>query len=275
MFSRIEDKLDAKSFLNFINLLDIGLAAVSAGYLFMWIVGVFPFEAQSGPFISPFACFSLLLISGGRLSLRNLEAFPSALTLALMLFTIGGNISSLTIQSMFPSLIMSAFPGIVGTSVPTSIGLILFCIYEIVIILRKTPRQAFIFDDLLLHLAIVPGAIGLLGAILDNQAYLQSATDPRVGVSLIEMLLMATNLIVALCSNKRLFLWQFLQTGKANVLIFSLLALNQYVTPVVVGMAVQHPSTDVGIELFVLFAGVLATMFFLLIQAFQFHTSKA
>jgi len=39
----------------------------------------------------------------------------------------------------------------------TALGLVLFCAYDLIIVLRQTPESAFIMDDLLMHLTLVPG----------------------------------------------------------------------------------------------------------------------
>ena len=56
---------------------------------------------------------------------------------------LGGNVSSIVMLTLMPRELWPSFT-IVLTSVMTSIGLVLFCLYEFVIILRETPESAFI-----------------------------------------------------------------------------------------------------------------------------------
>ena len=162
----------------------------------------------------------------------------------------------------------ASFSGIVLTSAMTSVGLVLFCLYDLVIALRDTPESAFIMDDMLIHLALVPGGISLLGYLLANPTYLSVHADPRVGISLLEMACMALYATSAIVSNPRLFLWRFLAAGRSNWLVFGGLFANQFVAPVVVALLLSTPgSRGPGLELFVMLAGVVATMSFLLLQA--------
>ena len=103
-----------------------------------------------------------------------------------------------------------SFSGVVLTSAMTSLGLVLFCAYDLVIAPRDTPQSPFILDDLLIHLALVPGGLSLLGYLLGNPTYLSVHGDPRVGISPLEMAFMALYAVAAVVSNPRLFLWRFL-----------------------------------------------------------------
>jgi len=150
----------------------------------------------------------------------------------------------------------------------TSLWLVLFCAYDLIIVLRQTPESAFIMDDLLIHLALVPGGLSLLGYLLGNPTYLSIHADPRVGISPLEMAFMGLYAVAAVVSNPRLFLWRFLAASWSNRLVFGLLFLNQFVAPLVVALSFSTAGTHgPGIELFVLLAGVLTTMAFLLMQA--------
>ncbi len=128
---------------------------------------------------------------------------------------LGGNVSSMLILETAPAEMWAGIPDLVLTSVMTSIGLVLFCAYDFVVTLRETPRSAFIMDDLLIHLALVPGGLSLLGYILGNPAYLSVHADPRVGISPLEMAMMGLYATAAVVSNPRLFLWQFLSAGRS------------------------------------------------------------
>jgi hypothetical protein len=79
---------------------------------------------------------------------------------------------------------------------------------------------------------------------------------------------MALYAIAAVVSNPRLFLWGFLAQNRTNRLVFAGLFANQFVAPVVVALLLSAPgSRGAGIELYVMLAGVVATISFLLIQA--------
>lgn len=71
----------------------------------------------------------------------------------------------------------------------------------------------------------------------------------------------------AVISNPRLFLWRFLAGGWTNRFVFAGLFANQFVAPVVVSPFARPGSRGPGIELFVMLAGVVTTMTFLLLQA--------
>ena len=126
---------------------------------------------------------------------------------------------------------------------------------------------------MLLHLALLPGGISLLGHLLNNSVYISSAMDPRVGISLLEMAFMGGIAVAFTLSNRQLFLWRFLSANHTNKFIFSLLFINQFVAPVVVAFLVRSGSKDtprfeVGLELFVMLAGVFATLSFLWFSAY-------
>ena len=150
----------------------------------------------------------------------------------------------------------------------TSLGLVLFCLHDLVVELRDTPESAFIVDDILIHLALVPGAVSLLGYLLNNPTYLSVHADPRIGISPLEMGFMALYAACALVSNPRLFLWRFLAGGWNNRVVFAVLFANQFVAPVVVGLLLSRPGAKgPGVELYVMLAGAVATISFLLLQA--------
>jgi len=189
-------------------------------------------------------------------------------SLALTGLVLGGNVASIVLLAVMPPQLQSSFSGIVLTSAMTSIGLVLFCLHDLVVELRDTPESAFIMDDLLIHLALVPGGVSLLGYILSNPTYLSVHADPRVGISLLEMGFMALYAAGAIISNPRLFLWRFLSAGWNNRLVFAGLFVNQFVAPIVVALLLSsRGSRGAGIELFVMLAGVVATISFLLLQA--------
>jgi hypothetical protein len=137
-----------------------------------------------------------------------------------------------------------------------------------VVALRETPRSVFIADDLLIHLALVPGGLCLLGYILGNPTYLSVHADPRVGISPPEMAMLGLYATAAVVSNPRLFLWGFLAAGWANRAVFAALFANQFVAPLLVALVFSRPGrSGPGVELFVMLAGVVTTMSFLLLQA--------
>jgi hypothetical protein len=177
-------------------------------------------------------------------------------------------VSSIVMLATTPPELWASFPGIVLTSTMTSIGLVLFCAHDLVIALRDTPQSAFIMDDLLIHLALVPGGLSLLGYLLGNPTYLSVHADQRVGISLLEMAFMALYAASAVISNPRLFLWRFLAASWINRFVFAGLFANQFVAPLVVALLLATPgSRGPGIELFVMLAGVVTTLTFLLLQA--------
>lgn len=152
----------------------------------------------------------------------------------------------------------------------TSVGLLLFGLYDLFVELSKTPLSVFLVDDALIHLALVPGGLSLIGYLTGNPLYLSIGEDPRVGISPLEMAFMGTYAVGAVLSNPRLLLWQLLAAGWGNRVTFAILFANQSVAPVLVAYAFAKPEPiGPGVELFVLLAGVLATLSFLLFQAYQ------
>ena len=212
-----------------------------------------------------------MLMAASRFAEKVVETWSKPMTLAILGIVACGNISSIAMLMAVPRLFLQAMPGVVPTSIMTSIGLVLFCFYEILVIIRPTPKSAFIMDDVLLHLALFPGGLSLLGHVLDIPTYKSSFVDPRAGIGPMEMLFMGTYAVVAVISNQHLFLWRFLVESFRNRVTFVLLFLNQYIAPIIVGLWVvdvaQSPRTP-GIEFFVMLAGVLATLIFLFIQAY-------
>ncbi|MCB0421964.1 MAG: hypothetical protein KDD61_13285 [Bdellovibrionales bacterium] len=225
--------------------------------------------SPSSPVMSPFTAFSLLLMSGSRLAEKVFDTWSKPMTLALLGIVACGNFSSMWIQWNIPELFFHSLNGVVPTSSFTSIGLILFCFYEILVIVRKTPDSAIIVDDILLHLALFPGGLSFLGHVLQVPAYMSSAHDPRVGIGYLEMTFMGAFAVGAVISNPNLFLWRFLGHSTINRLTFTILFINQYVAPILIGWLLQSPTGPIpyGIEFFVMLAGVLATLIFLVINA--------
>ena len=258
----------ARTQLRLTTAIDVLLGAGCVAVMAAWIAGHPRFYSSTSPVMSPFTALSLLLMAVTRqLRLHN-ETWPMVLSLAMTGLVLGGNASSIVMLAATPASIWATFPDLVLTSVMTSIGLVLFCAYDLVIELRDTPVHAFILDDMLIHLALVPGGLSLLGYLLGNPTYLSIHSDPRVGISPPEMRCMGLYAIAAVCSNPRLFLWQFLGASVSNRIVFGLLFLNQFVAPLLVALFLTNPgSTGPGIELFVMLAGVVATLLFLLVQA--------
>jgi hypothetical protein len=246
-------------------------AVIALGALLVmlgWFVGR-PFAySETAPVMSPFTAFSLLIMVGVRQARLHFESWPVTQSLALTGLVLGGNVASILLLAVMPPNLQASFPGIVLTSAMTSLGLVLFCLHDLVVELRDTPESAFILDDVLIHLALVPGGVSLLGYILGNPTYLSVHADPRIGISPLEMAFMALYAASALVSNPRLFLWRFLAAGWSNRLVFAGLFVNQFVAPVVVALVFSTPGArGIGIEFYVLLAGVVATISFLLLQA--------
>jgi hypothetical protein len=233
-----------------------------------WFVGRPIAYSEAAPVMSPFTAFSLLIMVGVRQARLHYESWPVTQSLALTGLVLGGNVASMLLLWVMPPNLQASFPGIVLTSAMTSLGLVLFCLHDLVVELRDTPESAFILDDVLIHLALVPGAVSLLGYLLGNPTYLSVHADPRIGISPLEMGFMALYAASALVSNPRLFLWRFLASGWNNRVVFAVLFVNQFVAPVVVGLLLSSPgSRGAGIELYVALAGAVATISFLLLQA--------
>lgn len=244
------------------------LLAGAAAVLIAWLAGSPILYSEKAPVMSPFTAFSLLLMIGVRQARLHLETWPMALSLAMSGLVLGGNLSSILMLAVSPPELWANFPGLVLTSMMTSLGLALFCCYDLVIALRDTPDSAFIVDDMLLHLALVPGALSLLGYLLGNPTYLSIHRDPRIGISLLEMAFMGLYALVAVISNPRLFLWRFLGAGWGNRLAFAAIFANQFVAPLAVALLLSPRGVrGPGVEAYVMLAGVVATLAFLLLQA--------
>jgi len=253
-----------------VTVLDGALVLATAAVIVSWIVGRPILYVPDAPVVSPFTAFSLLLLAGVRLCRMHLSTWPAPLSLAMIGLVLSGNASSLLMLLTAPPDFMHAFPDIVITSIMTSVGLVLFGLYDLFVVLRKTPQSVFLVDDALLHLALVPGGLSLIGYLTGNPLYLSIGEDPRVGISPVEMAFMGSYAVGAVLSNPRLFLWQFLAAGWGNRVTFAILFANQFIAPVVVAYAFTNPEpSGPGVELFVLLAGVLATLSFLLFQACQ------
>jgi hypothetical protein len=248
--------------------IDAVIATGSLAVMLGWFLG-HPFAyKETAPVMSPFTAFSLLIMVGVRQARLHFESWPVTQSLALTGLVLGGNVASIVLLAVMPPQLQSSFSGIVLTSAMTSVGLVLFCLHDLVVELRDTPDSAFIVDDLLIHLALVPGGVSLLGYLLDNPTYLSVHADPRIGISPLEMGFMALYAASAIISNPRLFLWRFLAGGWNNRLVFAGLFVNQFVAPAVVALVLStRGSKGAGIELFVMLAGVVATISFLLLQA--------
>lgn len=100
------------------------------------------------------------------------------LSLAMTGLVLGGNVASMLMLAISPSEVWATFTSLVLTSTMTSTGLVLFCLYVIVTFLRETPDSAFIIDDVLIHLALVPGGLSLL-VLLQARTMRRAADDRR------------------------------------------------------------------------------------------------
>jgi len=249
--------------------LDLLVFTLSFVNLIFWLTGKGLFYSDSGPVMSPFTSLSLMGMSGVRLASAKLVAWGKPMSLAILGIVSCGNISNILMLTLVPSIVSEALPGIVPTSILTSVGLIFFCFYEILVLIRPSPKSYFIVDDILLHLALFPGGLSLLGHLLDSPTYLSSSIDPRVGISLFEMFFMGAFAVSSVLSNQDLFLWRFLEKNVNNKIIFSMLFLNQYILPAVIGLITMDtaPPRILGLEFFVMIAGVLATLLFLSLSA--------
>jgi hypothetical protein len=248
--------------------IDVLLGAGAAIVIAAWLTGHPVFYSASSPVMSPFTALSLFLMVAVRQARLHLDTWPMVLSLAMTGLVLGGNVSSIVMLALMPPELWASFSGMVLTSTMTSVGLVLFCLYDLVIALRETPESAFLMDDLLIHLALVPGGLSFLRYLLGNPTYLSVHADPRVGISPLEMAFLALYATAAIVSNPRLFLWRFLAAGWTNRLVFALLFANQFVAPVVVALLFStRGAKGPGIELFVMLAGVVTTLTFLLLQA--------
>jgi len=248
--------------------IDLVLALGSAAVIAGWLLGRPILYSTSAPVMSPFTALSLFIMVAVRQARLQLETWPMVLSLAMTGLVLGGNVSSILMLAVSPPEVWASFPDLVLTSMMTSVGLVFFCAYDLVIALRETPRSAFIMDDLLIHLALVPGGLSLLGYLLGNPTYLSVHVDPRVGISPLEMGFLGLYATAAVVSNPRLFLWRFLAAGWPNRAVFAGLFANQFAAPLVVALLLSKPgASGPGVELFVMLAGVVTTMSFLLLQA--------
>jgi len=248
--------------------IDLTIGAGCVAVLAAWMAGQPVFYSPSAPVMSPFTALSLLIMVAVRQARLHFETWPMVLSLAMIGLVLGGNVSSIVMLATTPAELWASFPRLVLTSVMTSIGLVIFCAYDLVIVLRKTPESAFILDDLLIHLALVPGGLSLLGYLLGNPTYLSVHADPRAGISPLEMAFLGLYAVAAVVSNPQLFLWRFLAAGWTNRMVFAGLFANQFAAPLVVALLLAKPgASGPGVELFVMLAGVIATMSFLLVQA--------
>ncbi|TGM70833.1 hypothetical protein EHQ96_03625 [Leptospira levettii] len=256
-------------FLKWAEILDFLILISSSVTLVAWIFGVPLFYHADGPVLSIFTSISLLVIVSLRLATRHFQLWPFTANLAFLMIVGGGNISSILMLLSAPAVHINPKSTLVMTSISTSIGLIFFSFYEILLYLRRTPNRFWILDDILIHLALVPGGLSLIGHLFQNPNYLSMSIDPRVGISLLEMAFMALLALSTVLSNPNLFLWKFLKSGTANQLIFVGLFVNQYIAPIIylVLMHDDWKSGDFGPELFIFFGGVIATLGFLLFQA--------
>lgn len=258
-----------KRFQTWAEILDIAILIGSTIVIIAWIIGEPLLYRMDGPVLSIFSAISLLVIVGLRLATRHFHLWPFTANLAFLMIVGGGNISSLLMLLSAPSVHINPKSTLVMTSIFTSIGFIFFSMYEILLYLRRTPKSPWILDDILIHLALVPGGLSLIGHIFQNPTYLSMSRDPRVGISILEMVFMATLALSTILANPNLFLWRFLKGSLTNQFTFAALFTNQYIAPVVYLLLVgtKWQSEGFGPELFIFFGGVIATLGFLLFQA--------
>ncbi len=253
------------------------LFVVSLAILLAWIAGKPLFYSDSGAVISIFTALSILFLSGVRLADRFLFGWPMPLSYALLVIVLGGNLTTLLMLYSLPPQFTKSFD-LVFTSAVTSTGLIIFCIYEILIRLRRTPKSVFIIDDILLHIALLPVALGLLAYVFDRPWYLSSPIDPRIGVTYVEMALLGIYTINAALTNRDLFLWRFLTESLVNKITFTALVINQFAVPFLVGSIFHGKDEDLqgmaGLEVYVMIAGAFAIIMFLTIQAYLHRTHE-
>jgi len=249
-------------------ILDVVIFGGSIVAIGAWVFGMPLFYDANGPVMSMFTAISLFMIVGIRLATRYLYLWPFTMSIAFLLIVGGGNFSSLLMLISAPTVHIKTSSSFVMTSIFTSLGFVFFSIYEILVYLRKTPKNVFILDDILIHLALVPGELSLIGHLFNNPTYLSMGIDPRVGISILEMCFMAALAASTVLANKNLFLWQFLKGGVNNQVIFSALFANQYIAPILYLFFLGKSAESYGTELFIMLAGVIATLGFLLIQAY-------
>ncbi len=258
-------------------MIEIGILIGSILVIGAWALGMPFFYATNAPVMSIFTAISLFIIVSLRLATKHLHLWPITGNIALLMIVGGGNLSSILMLISAPGVHIDTKSPIVMTSIFTSIGFVLFSIYEILLYLRKTPKSIWILDDLLIHLALVPGELSLIGHLFDNPTYLSMSLDPRVGVSILEMCFMAALVSSTVLANKNLFLWQFLKGGTGNQMIFAALFANQYIAPLLYLFLAgkDWEAQPYGPELFILLGGVFATLGFLLFQAFNQNKTTA
>lgn len=258
-----------KQFLRWSEILDWIIFIGSSFFILAWIFGVPLFYQTEGPVLSIFTAISILTIVSLRIATKHFHLWPFTANLAFLMIVGGGNISSILMLLSAPAVHINPKSTLVMTSIFTSIGLILFSFYEILLYLRRTPDRFWILDDILIHLALVPGGLSLFGHLFQNPSYLSMSIDPRVGVSLIEMFFMVLLFLSTILGNQNLFLWKFLKGGFSNQVAFGVLFTNQYIAPIVYLLFVGSGEklNSFGPELYIFFGGVIATLGFLLFQA--------
>lgn len=255
-------------------ILEFIMFITAAIFTIAWLLDVPLFYRKTGPVLSMFTSISILLTVGVRMARRYLFGWPQPLTFAILVIVLGGNFTSLMMVTSLPPNFTKAFD-LVFTSSVTSTGLILFCTYELLINLRKTPGSPFIVDDMILHLALLPVALSLLSYVFHQPDYTTSPVDPRIGVTFLEMTLLSLYTINAVLTNHDLFLWQFLASSWSNRITFALLITNQFAVPFLVGWIFPQSGElmgMVGLEIYVMIAGAIATLLFLFIQAYLHQT---
>ncbi|XDD41961.1 hypothetical protein AB3N58_11710 [Leptospira sp. WS60.C2] len=258
-----------KRFLKWAEILDFIILIGSTITLLAWIFGAPLFYRPDGPVLSIFTAISLLVMVSLRIATRHFHLWPFTANLAFLMIVGGGNISSILMLLSAPGVHINPKSTLVMTSIFTSIGLIFFSFYEILLYLRRTPDRSWILDDILIHLALVPGGMSLIGHLFQNPTYLSMSIDPRVGISIFEMVFMALLALSTILANPHLFLWKFLRGGFSNQVTFAALFTNQYIAPIIFLVLVGEnwKSESYGPELFIFFGGVIATLGFLLFQA--------
>ncbi|MCX7999800.1 MAG: hypothetical protein N3A69_12765 [Leptospiraceae bacterium] len=263
-----------ENFEKIVKILDSLIFAGSVLVVFFWLIGKPLFYSPNSPVMSIFTALSLFIISGVRLATRYLYLWPFTLSIAFLLTVVGGNLSSILMLWSASKVFINTSSSIVMTSTFTSYGLILFGIYEILVLIRRTPKSVFILDDILIHLALVPGELSLIGHLYNNPTYISLDIDPRVGISILEMCFMGALATSCVLGNPHLFLWEFLKGSLSNKIIFAGLFFNQYITPLLYLYIFRPESKSLGLEVFIMLAGVFATLGFLVLQAFQISNPK-
>lgn len=254
--------------------LDALIFVGSISVIFFWLIGKPLFYSSNSPVMSIFTALSLFIISGVRLATKYLYLWPFTLSIAFLLTVVGGNLSSMMMLWSASKVFVNTKSPLVMTSSFTSIGLMLFGTYEILVLIRKTPKSVFILDDILIHLALVPGELSLIGHLYNNPTYISMDIDPRVGISILEMCFMGALAASCVLGNPYLFLWEFLKGSLSNKIIFIGLFFNQYITPLLYLYMFKPETKSIGLEVFIMLGGVFATLGFLIIQAFNLSNLK-